>query len=148
MTINNQMCTFEAVKGSIMRGSSHCLSLLILFITFCENLKLKNKKYLVESDKNKKYIIETKPRSHNMYYHQGEIVKRPSENFVKSHLEKVKPSTSNISSQMLEKEKKYLASKKYPASTEGVSNYTNEGKQRTGYVRLVSFSATGDQKCH
>ena len=142
MTINNQMCTFEAVKGSIMRGSIHCLSLLILFITLCENLKLKNKKYLVESDKNKKYIIETMPRSHNMYYHQGEILKRPSENFGKPHLEKVKPSTRNISSQMLEKEKKYLA------STEDVSNYTNEGKQRTGYVRLVSFSATRDQKCH
>ena len=75
----------------------------------------------MESDKNKKYIIETKQRSHNMYYHQGEIVK-PSENFVKPHLEKVKPSTRNISSQMLGKERKNLA------STEDVSNYTNEGK--------------------
>jgi len=97
-------------------------------MTFCENLKLKNKKYLVESDKNKMYIIETKPRNNDMYYHQGEIVKRPSENFGKPHLEKVKPSTRNISSQLLEKEKKYLASKKYPASTEEVSKFTNEGK--------------------
>ena len=122
------MCTFEAVKGSIMRGSIQCLPLLILFITFCENLKLKNKKYLVESDKNKKYIIETRPRNNDMYYHQGEIAKRPSENFGKLHSEKVKPSIRNKSSQMLEKEKKYLASKKYPASTEDVSNHTNEGK--------------------
>ena len=122
------MCTFEAVKGSIMRGSIHCLSLLIIFITLCENLKLRNKKYLVESDRNKKYIIETKPRSYDMYYHQGKIVKRPSENFGKLHLEKIKPSIRNKSSQMLEKEEKYLASKKYPASTENVSNHTNEGK--------------------
>ena len=63
----------------------------------------KSKKYLVETNKDKKYIIETES--------------------------KVKPSTRNISSQMLEIEKKYLESKKHHASTEDVSNHNDTGGQ-------------------
>lgn len=74
----------------------------------------KSKKYLIETNKDKKYIIETES--------------------------KVKPSTRNISSQMLEIEKKYLASKKHHTSTEDVSNHNDTGGQWTFCHNSVSFN--------
>ena len=77
-------------------------------------INTKSKKYLVETNKDKKYIIETESR--------------------------VKPSTRNISSQMLEIEKKYLASKKHHTSTEDVRNYNDTGGQWTFCHNSVSFN--------